>query len=141
VFFLLAGGWFVAMAVLSNCTVAQRAACAYHAAMMLATAWMYTVAHKHLPPGQSGTGASQPEMPAMPATHVHASGASSGWVIALNWFWTATFVVAAVFWTYRLVRARPQGPARDWPGWLTILAQAMMAAGMAIMFAAILFHA
>jgi hypothetical protein len=146
VFFLLAGVWFAGMAVLSDCPVAQRAVFGYHAAMMLATAWMYTVAHRHRLPGQSNTG-QEPEMPAphmprhlqLPPTHVHASGPPPGWVSALNWFLTAAFAVAAVFWAYRLIKAR--GAAREWQDSVTSLAQAMMAAGMAIMFGVIVFHA
>jgi Domain of unknown function (DUF5134) len=148
VFFLLAGGWFLAMAILSDSTVAQRAACGYHAAMMVATAWMYQVAHQHRLPGQSDPGP-EPEMPAphMPRhlqlhpTHVHASGETPAWVSGFNWFWTVAFVVAAVFWTYRLVRPRLDGKSWQWQDSLTLLAQAMMAAGMAIMFGVIVFHA
>ena len=140
VFFLLAGLWFVAVAILSDCSVAQRAVCGYHAAMMLATAWMYTVAHKHLLAGQSSTG-TEPQMPMpqmhMHPTHMHASGESPTWVTALNWFWVVAFAIAAVFWAYRLVTAR--GTAGRY-GSLTELAQAMMAIGMAIMFGAALFH-
>ncbi|MGB9227456.1 DUF5134 domain-containing protein [Mycobacterium sp.] len=146
VFFLLAGVWFVGMAVLSDCPMAQRAVSGYHAAMMVATAWMYQVAHQHRLPGQSSTGP-EPEMPAphmhrhlqIHPTQVHASGEPPAWVGGLNWFWTAAFAVAAVCWTYRLVAAR--GTARQWQDSLATLAQAMTAAGMAIMFGVIVFHA
>jgi hypothetical protein len=146
VFFLLAGVWFAGMAVLSDCPPAQRAVFGYHAAMMLATAWMYNVAHQHRLPGQSSTD-TEPEMPAphmqrhlqLHPTHVHASGQLPAWVGGLNWFLTAAFAVAAICWAYRLIKAR--GTARRWPDSLTSLAQAMMAAGMAIMFGVIVFHA
>jgi hypothetical protein len=144
VFFLLAGVWFAGMAVLSDCPVAQRAVFGYHAAMMLATAWMYTVAHRHRLPGQPSTD-TEPLLPGphrhmhMHATHVATSAESPGWVSALNWSLTAAFAVAAVCWAYRLAKAR--GTASQWQDSLPSLAQAMMAAGMAIMFGVIVFHA
>jgi Domain of unknown function (DUF5134) len=145
VFFLLAGVWFAAMAVLSDCTVAQRVVGGYHAAMMVATAWMYSFAHQHRLPGQPNP---DPE-PVMPAPHMprhlqlhpaheHPSGQPPEWAGGLNWFWTVAFAVAAVFWVYRLVKAR--GTARQWQDSLPMLAQAMTAAGMAIMFGIIVFH-
>jgi len=143
VFFLLAAVWFAGTAVLSDWTTAQRAVGGYHAAMMLATAWMYTVAHRHRLPGQSSTD-TEPLLPA-PHTHMHmhptqvATSESPGWISALNWSLTAAFAVAAVCWAYRLVTAK--GTARQWQDSLTSLAQAMTATGMAIMFGVIVFHA
>ncbi|MGB9308776.1 MAG: DUF5134 domain-containing protein [Mycobacterium sp.] len=146
VFFLLAGVWFVGIAVLSDYPMAQRAVSGYHAGMMVATAWMYQVAHQHRLPGQSNTGP-EPEMPdphmhrhlQIHPTQVATSAESPGWVSALNWSLTAAFAVAAVCWAYRLVAAR--GTARQWQDALTSLAQTMTAAGMAIMFGVIVFHA
>jgi Domain of unknown function (DUF5134) len=52
VFFLLATAWFVTMIIVAAQTTAQRAACGYHALMMLAMAWMYAdTKHHHFPNG------------------------------------------------------------------------------------------
>jgi Domain of unknown function (DUF5134) len=141
VFFVLAGVWFAGMAVLSDYTMPQRAVCGYHATMMLATAWMYSVAHQHRLPGQPRTDTElvlRSPHPHTHATHVATGGESPGWISGLDWFLTAAFAVAAVFWVYHLVTAR--GTDRQWRDSLPSLAQAMMAAGMAIMFGVIAFH-
>jgi hypothetical protein len=48
-------------------------------------------------------------------------------------------VVAAVFWAFRFAAERSHGAVHRW--WLDSLGQAMMAAGMAIVFGAMLFQA
>lgn len=148
VFFLLAAAWFViATTFLSDRTIAKRAEYGYHALMMLAMAWMYAVMNGHLLPGQS---AARNEMPAgmprgdktdmyMPATDTTANGGWPGWITAVNWFWFAGFVVAAVFWASRSAAERSHGTLRRW--WLDSLGQVMMAAGMAIVFDTMLFQA
>jgi hypothetical protein len=144
-FFLLAAAWFViATRFVSDRSVAKRAEYGYHALMMLAMAWMYAVMNGHLLPGQSAVrhhmppGMPMPDMD-MPATDMPASGGSPGWIAAVNWFWFAGFVVAAVFWAYTFVAERSHGATRRW--WLDSLGQTMMAAGMAIVFGAMLFQA
>jgi hypothetical protein len=145
VFFLLAAAWFVvATTFLSERTVAKRAEYGYHALMMLAMAWMYAVMDGHLPPGQSVMRHRMPpDMPMpdmdMPATEMPTSGGSPGWITAVNWFWFAGFMVAAVFWAYRFAAERSHGATHRW--WLDSLGQTMMAAGMAIVFGAMLFQA
>jgi hypothetical protein len=145
VLFLLAAVWFVAaMAFVSALTVAKRAEYGYHALMMLAMAWMYAVMNGHLLSGQSATrhhmppGVSMPDMD-LPVTDMPASGGSPGWITAVNWFWFVGLVVATVFWAYRFAAERLHGAARRW--WLDSLGQAMMAAGMAIVFGTMLFQA
>jgi hypothetical protein len=131
VFFLLAAVWFVvATTFVSEKTVAKRAEYGYHALMMSAMAWMYTVMNR---PGDMA----MPDM-TMPATDMPARGGSPGWITTIDWFWFAGFVVATVFWTYRFAAERSHGAARRW--WLDSLGQAMMAAGMAIVFGAGLFQ-
>jgi hypothetical protein len=144
-FFLLASAWFViATMFVSDRSVAKRAEDGYHALMMLAMAWMYAVMNGHLLPGQSAVrhhmppGMPMPDMD-MPATDMPASSGSPGWITAVNWFWFAGFVVAALFWAYRFAAERSHGTAHRW--WLDSLGQAMMAAGMAIVFGAMLFQA
>jgi Domain of unknown function (DUF5134) len=145
VFFLLAAVWFVvATTFVSERTVAKRAEYVYHALMMLAMAWMYAVMNGHLLPGQSATRHHMPRDMPMPdmnisATDMPPTGGSPGWVTTINWFWFAGLVVAAVFWAYRFAAERSHGAVHRW--WLDSLGQAMMAAGMAIVFGAMLFQA
>jgi hypothetical protein len=146
VFFLLAAVWFVvATSFLSERTVAKRAEHGYHALMMLAMAWMYAVMDGHLLPGQSVMRHHTPRdvpMPGMgmdmPSRDMPASDGPPGWITTVSWFWFAGFVVAAVFWAYRFAAERSHGAVRRW--WLDSLGQAMMAAGMAIVFGAMLFQ-
>jgi hypothetical protein len=137
-FFLLAAVWFVvATNFVSERTVAKRAEYRYHALMMLSMAWMYAVMNGHLLPGQSA--ARRPMPMDMPTTNMPASGGPPGWITTINWFWFAGFVVAAVFWAYRFAAERSHGAVHRW--WLDSLGQAIMAAGMAIVFGAMLFQA
>jgi hypothetical protein len=148
VFFLVAAVWFVTMTIVWARTVSRRALRAYHALMMLAMAWMYAVLNGHILPGQSG-GGQRAEAPGTPmpgmdmgATDMNmtASSESPGWITAGNWFWLVGFAVAAVVWTY-IVAAKQRKPAnKRWPGLLYGTSQAMMAAGMAIMFSSMLFQ-
>lgn len=142
VFFLLAAGWYVAAGLTG---IGHRSLAGYHAVMMLAMAWMYAVMNGHLLPGQHDTahGTHQMTSPHMNMPGMDMPGPSSGsghpgWIDALNWADTVGFAIAAVFWLYRaftLLRAdSAQPPYRiRW-----VARQAMMAAGMAIMFGAIL---
>ncbi len=70
-----------------------------------------------------------------------AAAADPGWITGVNWFWTGFFAVAAVILAYRYFDGRrqhrsaaPELSADD----AGVLGQAMMAAGMAIMFAVML---
>jgi len=145
VFFLLASVWFVvATTFVSERTVAKRAEYGYHALMMLAMAWMYAFMNGQLLPGQSTTRHHMPTDVPMPGIDVPgidmpASGGSPGWITTVDWFWFAGFLVAAVVWAYRFAAERSHGAVHRW--WLDSLGQAMMAAGMAIVFGTMLFQA
>ena len=111
--------------------------------MMLATAWMYAIMNGHLLPVQSSTQhRTQPDMSMpgmdMPAVNMPASNESPIWFDAVGWIGAVGFAVAAVFWTYRYVIERQHEAARCRS--LGNLGQAMMAAGMTILFLATLFR-
>lgn len=137
IFFLLATAWFVAAAVIEPHHWLGNM---YHSAMMLAMAWMYAAMNGRILPGQAAAaggsgghhGMSMPGMD-MSGTEMPDTGASGTlpYITAVNWFWTVGFAVAALWWSYRFV-TRSNGD-RWGP-----LAQAMMAAGMAVMFAVML---
>jgi Trk-type K+ transport system membrane component len=146
VFFLLAALWFATTGVVAARTAPQRGMCGYHGLMMLAMAWMYTLMNGRLLPLRSSTqrhaslDTSMPGMD-MAAMNTPAGGASPVWVSAVNWIGTVGFALAAVFWMSRVVRAfnrrkrRHRAAECGSPGH-SALAQAVIAAGMAIMFGA-----
>lgn len=156
VFFLLATAWFAGFAG-SGAAAGHRIVTGYHALMMLAMAWMYAVMNGRLLPGQS-SGSAEPtssghhaghtDMPGMPGMDMsgmgttHAAGSSGGgypaWIAVLNWVCTVGFAIAAVFWLYRYLAARLSRSSGDTVHHLGLLSQAMMAAGMAIMFGVML---
>ena len=61
-----------------------------------------------------------------------------GWIAAVNWFWTIGFAVAALWWIYHYFARRQARGAQPADRSLGIACQAMMAAGMAIMFGVML---
>ncbi|WP_458319822.1 DUF5134 domain-containing protein [Mycolicibacterium brisbanense] len=138
VFFAAATVWFAAIAVT---TAAHRAVAGYHAFMMLAMAWMYAVMNGGLLPGQTTSGhhdthasAMAMDMPGMDmSTAAEASTGPGypGWIDAVDWLCTVVFAAAAVWWLYRYFAARQADPTRRHIG---AACQAMMAAGMAVMF-------
>jgi Domain of unknown function (DUF5134) len=137
VFFLLAAVTFAAMAIFAVRTTSRRELYFYHGLMMLATAWMYAIMDRHLMPAGSST---QPDMSMpgmdMSAMNMPATHETPLWVSAVGWISAAGFAVAAVFWTYRYFNERQHETLRRSLG---DLGQAMMAAGMAILFLATLF--
>jgi Domain of unknown function (DUF5134) len=146
VFFLLATAWYVAVAF---AVVDHRAVNGYHGLMMLAMAWMYAVMNGQLLPGQSGAGrhttaaaAAQMSMPGMNMSSAGASAQDGGgyqaWIAVLNWLCTIAFAVAAVWWLYRYFARRQAEPTQPSHRFLGVASQAMMAAGMAIMFGVML---
>jgi hypothetical protein len=118
-------------------------------------AWMYAVMNGRLLPGQSSGSASGAtahhaghagmDMPGMDMSGMgtaHAA-ASSGpgypaWIATLNWVCAIGFAIAAVFWLYRYLVVRISNSSGDPVRHLGMLSQAMMAAGMAIMFGVML---
>lgn len=142
VFFLLAAVWFGATAVVAVRGTATRGLYGYHGLMMLATAWMYAAMNPRLLPVRSCTEyATEPDgsMPAMDMTAMNMppNSGSPIWFSAVNWIGTVGFAVAAVFWACRFVMERRQEATQSrLPG---SIGQAMMAAGMAMLFFAMLF--
>lgn len=134
VFFLIGAVWFVTIAVAAAPTIAVLALYGYHGLMMLATAWMYAIMDPHLLSTRPAV--SMPGMD-MDAAHTSASSESPLWFNAANWFGTVGFAVAAVLWTYSYFNQRQRRVARCSLG---SLSQAMMAAGMSILFLAVLFR-
>ncbi|AFM16669.1 hypothetical protein Mycch_1883 [Mycolicibacterium chubuense NBB4] len=144
-FFLAATLWFVGMALVES---GHRGADAYHAAMMLAMSWMYLAMSGSLLPvpadGHSGGGgghaghhtSAMPGMPGMAERTVQTP--DPPFIGALNWFCTVGFVVAALWWLYRYFRVRSSDPSTVAHRHFGIACQAMMAAGMAIMFGVML---
>lgn len=143
VFFLLAAGWFATLTALRAKTITALVGCSYHALMMLAMAWMYVAmsdqllacpaAHQTMAPGTSMPGMH------MSGTDMAAGATAPGWVSAVNWFWLLAFAIAAIIWVIISVRARPRAGTESWRSCLTHAGRAMMAAGMAIAFAAMVF--
>lgn len=161
VFFLLAAAWFLGVVLTQP---DHRIVNGYHALMMLAMAWMYAVMNGRLlpadtPPAQQngptggghhhGSGGQQHGAHAdMSPTNMAPTGTGDmghsthggypAWVDAINWFWTVGFALSALWWSYRGftdLRTQPRAPAYER---LSVIGQAMMAAGMAIMFAVML---
>lgn len=144
VFFLLATVWFGTISV-SAAAAGHRIAYLYHAAMMLAMAWMYAVMNGTILAGHADDSAA----PSMPSSHGHhqmpgmtmpgdtVSGVSSAtpwWVDGLNWICTAGFAFATLYWMARSIGARRDSLQTR----IGVLCQATMAAGMAIMFGVML---
>ena len=144
VFFLAAKVWFVVVALAES---GHRVSNAYHASMMLAMAWMYAVmSGSLLPTPTEGTGdgggsgalhtASAASMPGMAGAG--GQTATPPFISGLNWLCTVGFAIAAVWWVYLYFarrRAEPAAPANRFFG---VACQAMMAAGMAVMFGVML---
>lgn len=140
VFFLLATGWF---AVRTVAAVGHRGANAYHAAMMAAMAWMYAVMSGALLP-QPADGVSPGvghgghhgghSMPGADASAISAPPFIDG----LNWLCTIGFAVATLWWLYLYFVGRRAQPALPASRFFGTACQAMMAAGMSIMFAVML---
>lgn len=145
-FFVAAAVWFVAGLVRSG-TKHDHLVDGYHAAMMLAMAWMYAVMDGNVIGRYTETVAEgSHDMPAMhPAGHhggtamavEHVSVQPPLWIPAINWLLTIGFVIATAVWLYRYFagRQRSETPASSHFG---TLCRAMMAAGMAIMFGVML---
>lgn len=161
IFFLAAAAWFAGTAAAAAHPGVAWLKCGYHVAMMLAMAWMYAVMGGQLVPagsgpqgahGSHGAHGSAPEtsMPGthppgmdvagkhMPGAHDSAHGAAQGWVGAGNWFWTILFAAAVAVWGNRFVSRRRE--TGRWRSGAVEALQAMMAAGMAIMFGIMVFQ-
>lgn len=139
VFFLLAAAWFTAIGITVTRSPRSRLLYAYHVLMMLATAWMYADMNGSL---WSGQVSAQPSV-SMSGMHVAAmngpaNSAAPPWFSVVNWLGAVIFAIAAAFWTgkYMIIARAHAIPRRRSFG---DLAQAALAAGMAILFLAALF--
>ncbi|WIX79260.1 DUF5134 domain-containing protein [Amycolatopsis carbonis] len=147
VLFLLAAVWFTAVAAR---TAEHRRSSSYHALMMLAMAWMYALMTDGLLPAPvSVTGAGSDHGSSMPAMHmpgmpmsvvsvVEAPAGTPPLVTMLNWVLTIGSAVAGAWWLSELLARRRTKPPASGRAQLTIATQALMAAGMATMFAAMM---
>ena len=144
-FFAVAALWFVALTFVR---AGHRGINAYHAAMMLAMVWMYAVMSGSLlpapsdgtsPAGSVGGHHSMPGMPGMemPGGSAESTG-SAPFITGINWLCAVGFALAAVWWLYRYFVQRKAEPTQPSHRFLGIAAQAMMAAGMAVMFGVML---
>lgn len=142
-FFLLASGWFVIVGIAQS---GHRAMNAYHAAMMLAMAWMYAVMSGPVLSEPAGSGghpgghgahhASPTGMPAIPdGGH---DVIDPPLIVGINWLCTVGFGLTSLWWLYRFFDQRRADSIVGANRFLGALCQAMMAAGMAIMFAVML---
>lgn len=146
-FFLLATLWF---AIVTLTQSGHRGINAYHAAMMLAMAWMYAVMSGGLlptPAGGAGGGApaghhgsSSSNMPGMDMPDMPAADQSAAppFITGLNGLCVIGFTIAAGWWLYRCFVARKAEPTQPSHRFLGTVSQAMMAAGMAVMFGVML---
>lgn len=145
-FFAGAALWFVA-SILAR--PGHRGINAYHAAMMLAMVWMYAVMSGSLLPAPSdgtsqagGSVAHQTSMPGMPGMKMPAGSAegmdSAPFITGINWLCVIGFAAAVLWWLYRYFGERKAEPSQPSHRFLGTIAQAMMAAGMAITFGAML---
>lgn len=142
-YFAVAAVWFVAMALVH---AGHRGINAYHAAMMLAMVWMYALMSGSLLPAPSdgtsqagGVGGHHP-MPGMPGMEMPGASAkstgSAPFITGINWLFAVGFAFAVVWWLYRYFVERKAEPSQPSHRFLGTIAQAMMAAGMAITFGA-----
>ncbi len=134
VFFLLAAAWFIGMSLIPA-GAGHRVINAYHSLMMLAMGWMYAVMNGHLLPGQSGHRCRS--MPGMDMSDVH-TARGPAWILAVNWLITIGFALATVVWIYRYFTKRQTDSTECAYQPTSIVGQAMMAAGMAVMFGVML---
>ncbi|MUL83490.1 MULTISPECIES: DUF5134 domain-containing protein [unclassified Mycolicibacterium] len=145
-FFLAAAVWFVAGLVRSG-TSESRVVNGYHSAMMLAMAWMYAVMNGNVLVRHTETiEKAGHDMHAAHMTGHHAGSTTMAmehaaaqplWIPAINWLLTIGFVIATTVWLYRYFAARQQSETSPFSHFGTFC-QAMMAAGMAIMFGVML---
>ncbi len=132
VFFLGAAAWFLVLA-LGPAGAGHRVINAYHSVMMAAMAWMYALMNGHLLPGRPAHHLdSMPGMPDMQAATAREGGPA--WLAAVNWAVTIGFALASVAWAARYATRRHRDSTDCADRRSVIAGQAMMAAGMALMF-------
>ncbi|NUS43878.1 MAG: DUF5134 domain-containing protein [Mycobacteriaceae bacterium] len=150
VLFVVAAAWFAVAAVTRG---GRRPTHAYHAVMMAAMAFMYAAMTEDLIPGSgsvmagmdAGGGMAGMDMPGMDMggtqmSSAPAAAAGVDWTRVGATAWVAVFAAAAVLWLYRYFAHRAAAPGaghHDHAAHLRVC-EATMAAGMAVMFAAML---
>ncbi|OBH42249.1 DUF5134 domain-containing protein [Mycobacterium mantenii] len=141
-FFLLAGVWFVGVAVWSSSASRQRLKTWYYAAMMAAMAWMYAVMSGGVPGIDSRSNSAVMAMPGMQSPGRDMSPATTGlsWVAAANWLGVVGFAAVALYWAYRFVGERQlaRTPTAARLARMEPVYQAFSAAGTALMFDALI---
>lgn len=145
-FFLLAGAWFVGLAVWASSASPQRLKTCYYAVMMAAMAWMYALMSGGVPGvsphlhAQSGSAVM--DMPGMqrPAHDMGPATNGLSWVYVVNWIGVAAFAAVALYWSYRFAgeRRMNRAPTTARVVWWEPLYQTSTAAGTALMFGALI---
>nr|WP_250160790.1 DUF5134 domain-containing protein [Mycobacterium senriense] len=144
-FFLVAGLWFVGVAVWASPASRQRLKTCYYAVMMAAMAWMYALMSGAVR-GVSILPHSQPDSPVMdmpgmklPSHDMPPATTAISWVSAANCIGVAAFAAVALYWSYRFVgeRRMHRVPTTARVVWWEPLYQASTAAGTALMFDAL----
>lgn len=145
-FFLLAGLWFVCIAVLVRSQSGERLKTCYYAAMMAAMAWMYalmgaglaghtTHAHNHASASVNMGASTMP----MPSHEMSPVTPEPSWITAANWIAALGFAAVALYWSSRLFGERRtlRVPPATRLARMEPLHQAFTAAGTAVMFGAL----
>ncbi|WP_260575696.1 DUF5134 domain-containing protein [Mycolicibacterium brumae] len=132
--FAAAAAWFLIRTLADR---GHRARNAYHGVMMLAMAWMYAVMGGGLAPTPADGGTSAIGHAAHHGPAAAATGAQHGdppLITGLDWAFAVGFAVAALWWFARPALRRSAGVGASWRVGANDICQAMMAAGMAVMF-------
>lgn len=141
-FFLLAGLWFVGVAVRASPASRQRLKLCYYAVMMAAMAWMYALMSGAVPGVSTHPDSSVMDMPGMKVSShdMPPATAAISWVSVANWIGVAAFAAVALYWSYRFVGDRRMNrvPTTARVVWWEPLYQASTAAGTALMFDALI---
>jgi hypothetical protein len=147
-FCLLAGAWFVRVAIRVSATSGERLTNGYYAVMVAAMAWMYASMHGSLPgyscpsPGHAESASRVMNMSGMEMSTQGMPPSVPGpeWITTVNWIATLGFAVVAVYWPYHYFtnrRANPVPHATQLAR-VELLHQTTTAAGAALMFAMML---
>jgi uncharacterized protein DUF5134 len=148
IFCLLAGAWFVRVAIRVSATTRERLTNGYYAVMMAAMAWMYASMHGSLPghpchsPDHAQSASLSMNMSGveMSAREMPATSPELEWITTVNWIATVGFAIAAVYWPchYFANRRTNLVPHAVRFTRVELLYQATTAAGTALMFAMML---
>lgn len=145
---LLAGAWFVRVAIRMSATTFERLTNGYYAVMVAAMAWMYTSMNGSLPghtchsPDHTQSASQSMNMSAieMSTQEMPPTAPDPEWITTVDWIATLGFAVAAAYWGYHYFANRRTNPVRHAVQFthMELLYQATTAAGTALMFAMML---